>query len=39
MEAFKDYVRIGDPIAKIILKHAALVGIIAREQINPFVHQ
>lgn len=30
MEAFKEYVRIGDPNAKNILKHAALVGIIAR---------
>lgn len=39
MEAFKDYVRIGDPNAKNILKHAALVGILARDQINPFMQQ
>lgn len=39
MEAFKDYVRIGDPKAKNVLKHAALVGILARDEINPFVHQ
>ena len=39
MEAFKEYVRIGDPNAKTILKYAVLVGIIAKQQINPFVHQ
>lgn len=39
MEAFKDYVRIGHPNARTILKHSALVGILAKDEINPFIQQ
>jgi|JI61114C2RNA_FD_contig_101_5660_length_1176_multi_3_in_0_out_0_2 hypothetical protein len=36
MEAFKEYSLIGDPQAKTMLKYATFVGMLSKQEINPF---
>jgi hypothetical protein len=36
MDAFKEYITIGNQNAKLMLKYAAFIGILSKLEINPF---
>lgn len=38
MDAFKEYTAIGDPQAKTMLKYATFIGILCKQEINPFAN-
>lgn len=38
MDAFKEYSLIGDPQAKNMLKYAAFIGMLSKQEINPFAN-